>query len=45
MIFRNRMHAGRLLAERLAKYGNDPDVLVLALPRGVPVAPPSICTE
>jgi putative phosphoribosyl transferase len=34
MFFRNRMHAGRLLANRLARYARDPDVLVLALPRG-----------
>jgi len=37
--FRNRIEAGRLLAEKLAHYANEPDVLVLALPRGgVPVA-------
>jgi predicted phosphoribosyltransferase len=37
--FRDRVHAGRFLAERLRKYANRPDVLVLALPRGgVPVA-------
>ena len=37
--YRNRIEAGRLLAEKLARYANDPDVLVLALPRGgVPVA-------
>src|SRR5262252_4794178 len=36
--FRNRMHAGRLLAGKLSAYANRPDVLVLALPRGgVPV--------
>lgn len=39
MIFRDRFHAGRALAKRLAPYANRPDVLVLALPRGgVPVA-------
>jgi predicted phosphoribosyltransferase len=39
MIFRNRTDAGRQLAARLQRYGNRPDVLVLALPRGgVPVA-------
>jgi predicted phosphoribosyltransferase len=38
MQFRNRIEAGRQLAKRLANYGNRPDVLVLALPRGgVPV--------
>ena len=37
--FRNRVEAGRLLGTRLAKYANQPDVLVLGLPRGgVPVA-------
>jgi putative phosphoribosyl transferase len=36
--FRNREHAGRVLAERLKAYANRSDVLVLALPRGgVPV--------
>jgi putative phosphoribosyl transferase len=39
MIFRDRMEAGRLLAAKLARYANRPDVAVLALPRGgVPVA-------
>lgn len=39
MLFRNRRHAGRVLAKRLASYAHRPDVLVLALPRGgVPVA-------
>src|SRR5882762_4599520 len=38
-VFRDRSEAGRLLAEKLARYSNRPDVLVLALPRGgVPVA-------
>ena len=37
--FRNRVDAGRALAEHLQKYTGRPDVLVLALPRGgVPVA-------
>jgi len=37
--FKDRAHAGRWLAERLSRYANCPDVLVLALPRGgVPVA-------
>jgi putative phosphoribosyl transferase len=37
--FKNRTEAGRLLAQRLTAYANQPDVLVLALPRGgVPVA-------
>lgn len=36
--FENRIQAGRLLAQALAKYANRPDVIVLALPRGgVPV--------
>ena len=38
MRFEDRTHAGRILAERLGKYANRSDVLVLALPRGgVPV--------
>ncbi|HEY3111697.1 MAG TPA: phosphoribosyltransferase [Chloroflexota bacterium] len=37
--FRDRRDAGRQLAAKLAAYANDPDALVLALPRGgVPVA-------
>ena len=37
--FRNRCEAGRFLAQKLAEYTNDPNVVVLALPRGgVPVA-------
>lgn len=36
--FENRVEAGRLLAEALAKYSHQQDALVLALPRGgVPV--------
>lgn len=39
MRFQNRTHAGQLLAQRLASYAGQPDVLVLGLPRGgVPVA-------
>ena len=39
MLFRNRMHAGQVLAKMLQEYGNREDVAVLALPRGgVPVA-------
>src|SRR5918992_781596 len=39
MIYRDRIEAGRVLAERLAAYAHRSDVLVLALPRGgVPVA-------
>jgi len=38
-MFRDRTEAGRTLAYQLSKYKNNPDVLVLALPRGgVPVA-------
>ena len=38
-VFRNRIEAGRLLAEKMARYANQPNVLVLGLPRGgVPVA-------
>jgi predicted phosphoribosyltransferase len=38
-VFRDRRHAGQLLARTLGKYANRPDVLVLALPRGgAPVA-------
>ena len=37
--FKNRAEAGRFLAQKLAEYANDPNVIVLALPRGgVPVA-------
>jgi len=39
MQFIDRRHAGRLLAQELARYRDDPAVVVLALPRGgVPVA-------
>ena len=38
-IFRNRIEAGKLLAEKLMRYANQPNVIVLGLPRGgVPVA-------
>ena len=38
MRFRDRIEAGRMLAEKLRAYANRPDVIVLALPRGgVPV--------
>jgi predicted phosphoribosyltransferase len=38
MLFRNRSEAGRWLADRLQAYAQQPDVIVLALPRGgVPV--------
>lgn len=38
-LFADRHDAGQFLAEKLSKYANDPDVIVLALPRGgVPVA-------
>lgn len=39
MVFEDRIDAGRKLAQRLAGYAGERDVLVLALPRGgVPVA-------
>jgi putative phosphoribosyl transferase len=39
MLFHDRTEAGQLLAKKLMKYANHPDVVVLALPRGgVPVA-------
>ncbi len=39
LVFRNRTHAGQLLAESLTKYADRDDVIVLGLPRGgVPVA-------
>lgn len=38
MIFRDRRHAGQVLAERLMRHAGRDDVIVLALPRGgVPV--------
>ncbi|MGH7510309.1 MAG: phosphoribosyltransferase [Gemmatimonadales bacterium] len=38
-LFNDRSQAGRELASRLSKYADQPDVIVLALPRGgVPVA-------
>ncbi len=38
-LFRDRSHAGRILAGKLSKYKQRPDVLVLGLPRGgIPVA-------
>jgi putative phosphoribosyl transferase len=33
-VFRNREEAGRILAEKLSHYRNDPRGLILALPRG-----------
>ena len=39
MIFTDRRHAGRALAQKLSDYAHRPDVVVLGLPRGgVPVA-------
>src|SRR5438309_1783324 len=39
MYYRDRSEAGRTLASRLTAYADQPDVVVLALPRGgVPVA-------
>jgi putative phosphoribosyl transferase len=38
-IFRDRVEAGQLLAEKLTRYANQPNIIVLGLPRGgVPVA-------
>lgn len=34
MIFENRLQAGELLVPRLKKYENNPDAIVLGLPRG-----------
>jgi putative phosphoribosyl transferase len=34
VMFRNREKAGRILADELSRYRNDPTVLILALPRG-----------
>jgi len=34
-MFRNREEAGRMLADKLSHYRNDPTALILALPRGV----------
>lgn len=33
-MFRNREEAGRILADELSQYRNDPTALILALPRG-----------
>ena len=33
-MFRNREEAGRMLADELSQYRNDPTALILALPRG-----------
>ena len=33
-MFRNREEAGRMLADKLGQYRNDPTALLLALPRG-----------
>lgn len=39
MQFRDRKHAGKVLAGKLEHFRDHPDVIVLALPRGgVPVA-------
>ncbi len=38
-VFKNRNEAGQLLANSLQKYANNPDAIILALPRGgLPVA-------
>ena len=33
-MFRDREEAGRMLADKLSHYRNDPTALILALPRG-----------
>ncbi len=39
MVFNDRFEAGEILANMLKEYANDPDTVVIALPRGgVPVA-------
>src|SRR5438128_6079979 len=39
MLFRNRMEAGKYLAQKLKAFGHRKDAIILALPRGgVPVA-------
>ena len=39
MVFADRFEAGELLAQKLQRYANTPDTIVVALPRGgVPVA-------
>ena len=39
MQFADRRQAGQMLAQKLVRYRDDPDVVVLGLPRGgVPVA-------
>ena len=44
-VFASRRKAGEILATKLIKYGNRPDVIVLGLPRGgVPVAYEVACT-
>jgi putative phosphoribosyl transferase len=38
-LFKDRIHAGKILAEMLSQYANSPNTLILALPRGgVPIA-------
>ena len=40
--FKDRTEAGRALARALRSFGQDPNLIVVALPRGgVPVAVPS----
>lgn len=45
MLFRDRSHAGRLLAVRLAQYANAPELLVCALPRGGVVVAAAVAEE
>ena len=34
MIFKDRFEAGGLLAQALSKYANDPQAIILGIPRG-----------
>jgi len=45
MIFKNRKEAGKLLAKKLLDYRNNPDVVVLGLPRGGVVLAREIADE
>lgn len=45
MIFKNRTHAGELLAKELPRYANGPDVVVIGLARGGVVIAAAIAKE